>query len=411
MLRALEIGLALVIAAAAVVLAYAVRRWEPVDRDEAGAAASSDPIVVDASEQGVRIALADELVELAGIETAPVQRKVRAEFVEAPASLQFARSRYYRAVARFDGRLSAVHCDVGSEVKAGDVLCMLQSDVVTETKSALLRGLAHYEAASETYDRLVTLRETKLVRQQDLIDARRDLEEAKVAIAAARERLASWGLSAEEIEAVIRRQDLSASIPVRSPINGRVLKLPAVQGQTVKVGDLLAEVADASVLWGEILVEETHVALLHEGQPVTFHPSAAGLSPISGRLFFVTPQVDQRTRKVTVWAELNNEPGLYRAGMFGTARVEVAPARERFFVPATAVQQAEGLTWVFVQGQPGEYELRRVQIGISDGDQVEVRYGLNGTERVVAQGAFFLLAEILRQRPELITPCTEDHGQ
>ncbi len=401
--RILEFVAASAIVAIALVLAYAVRRWEPAGEAAEEADDGGERIAIRNDGQTIRISLTPDLVDLAGIETTDVVQVTRADYVVAPASLQFARGRHYRAVARFDGRVAHVACSVGQAVKPGHVLCVVESDAVTEAKAALLKALAQYEAASETYDRLVTLRETKLVRQQDLIDARKALEQARVAVSSARQLLVSWGLASGDIDAAVAQRDLSPSIPLRSPIRGRVLQVHVVPGQNVKSGQLLAEVADAAVLWAEILVDEPQAGRVAEGQPVSFRSASAEMAPASGRIFFVTPQVDPRTRKVTVWAELDNAAGLYRAGMFGTVRIEVAAPRPRLYVPVDAVQRSGGLVCVFVEIAEGSYELRRVQTGAREGEQVEVRYGLNGNERVVAKGGFFLLAEVARRYPEVVT--------
>ena len=401
--RAAELLVAAGIIAGALFLAYALRRWEPVGEAAEEAAGHGERIGVQRVDGTVRVTLDADLVELAGISTVPVRKALLPSVIRAPASLRFARGAHYRVAARFTARVDVIHRDVGELVRPGELLCTLQSDEVARTKAELLRNLARYEAAAKTLDRLVSLQKTKLIKQQDLIDARRALQEADVAALAARRQLEAWGLAPGEVDRIVGRRDLSAFMPLRSPIQGWVVQVWVMQGETVQPGDPLMEVADASVLWAEIQVTEADSGRIQEGQQVEFNTATSpAWRPINGTVFFVSPSVDERTRKVTVLARLANDDKLYRAGMFGEARIVVERPTERLLVPAEAVLEADGVECVFVQHGQGEYELRVVRAGPRRGDEREIRYGLLGDERVVVQGGFFLLAELLRRQPDWV---------
>jgi RND family efflux transporter MFP subunit len=110
--------------------------------------------------------------------------------------------------------------------------------------------------------------------------------------------------------------------------------------------------------------------------------------PGTGRLVFIGGVVDPDSRTVAVRYEVDNEENLLRVGMFADVMIETDRRENAFVVAEEAVVDDSGETIVYVQTGGESFERRPVQLGIRDGNDVEIRRGLAGGERVVIEGAY-----------------------
>ena len=113
---------------------------------------------------------------------------------------------------------------------------------------------------------------------------------------------------------------------------------------------------------------------------------------------YVVPVVDEATRTAKVRIELGNDHGKLSFGQLVTARLVGDPpngAEPVLAVPRSAIQRVDGRSVVFVKGDSG-FERRIVELGVSTGDQIEVRRGVKAGELVASDGAFLLKSELLR---------------
>lgn len=389
--------MALVFLAAGGGLIWYIRSMEQGQvREEAGDGEGTGIRVV--QENGrVRLVLSREVRELSGITTSKAETRHLARYITLPARLRFAPGSVVKPAAPFRGRVGPIHGQVGKTVAKGEPLLELLSDELVRAKSELRSTLVRREAAAATYDRLVSLRKSQLVPEQDLIDARRSLMEAEAQLERAEETLRGWGVDEEEIQRVRDTGDCSGRLVVRSPINGVVLDIYVVEGQAIMEGDDLAYVADPGRLWAEMLADEVLANRLRPGLPVRFYERHKAEYSAEGVVVFVAPQVDPATRKVRVFAELANESGEYKAEAYGTGAIEVESVRERVLVPASAIQRLGERAVVFVTLNELEFELRYVETGDRFESDTEILRGITAGEEVVVNGAYLLLAELLKQ--------------
>jgi cobalt-zinc-cadmium efflux system membrane fusion protein len=117
-----------------------------------------------------------------------------------------------------------------------------------------------------------------------------------------------------------------------------------------------------------------------------------------GRVDFVGPAMDERTRTVKVRVAAANPDARLRAGMFATVRIFLPGQEEALAVPRAAVLADEGRSFVFVHRE-GEWWVRRpLEPGRAWAGWVEVRGGLAEGDRVAADGAFLLKSDVLRSK-------------
>jgi membrane fusion protein, heavy metal efflux system len=110
----------------------------------------------------------------------------------------------------------------------------------------------------------------------------------------------------------------------------------------------------------------------------------------------VAPEIDPATRTALARVSIANPDGRLRANMVGTASIELGAARATVLVPRVAVQRASGVSFVFVRKAADVFELRRVRLGSSQADTVEVISGLEAGAVVATEGSFLLKTETLK---------------
>jgi multidrug efflux pump subunit AcrA (membrane-fusion protein) len=127
------------------------------------------------------------------------------------------------------------------------------------------------------------------------------------------------------------------------------------------------------------------------GQPVTFRPNVGG-PEAAGRVSHISPEVNARTRRVQVHAEVPNA-GSLRPNTFGTGRIVAAEHPRAVVVPSKAVQSDGQGSLVFVRVSPTTFEARPVRSGLRQGDLVEVS-GVREGEGVVTAGSYLLKSRL-----------------
>jgi Cu(I)/Ag(I) efflux system membrane fusion protein len=154
-------------------------------------------------------------------------------------------------------------------------------------------------------------------------------------VALAREKLILWGLTDAQVDALLASGKPAARVPILAPLGGVVVRKFVVEGQYVQEGDPLFEVADLSRVWVLARVHEHQIGRVAVGQSVEATVPAYPGEAFRGRVAFLEPAVDPRTRTVAVRYDLENPDGRLRPGMYTTVtlRTPVAsmPAfRERY---------------------------------------------------------------------------------
>ena len=249
---------------------------------------------------------------------------------------------------------------------------------------------------------------------QDLIQARQQLARlqeratpsagraAEAALNAARDRLRLLGVPDGEVQAMERVDKPSERARIRTPFGGTVIERLATQGSYVETGSGLYRVADLSTLWVQLDAYESDLPVLKAGQEVSLTVQALPGEIFKGRVTFVDPILDPKTRTARVRIEVKNQDRRLRPGMFVEASVRsdgAAKAAEEapLVIPATAplFTGRRSVVYVEVEGvEAPTYEARVVTLGPRMGELYPVLAGLHDGERVVVHGAFAIDADL-----------------
>lgn len=300
------------------------------------------------------------------------------------------------------GRVTRLSVGVGDRVRRGQVLAEIESAEVGQARADLIAAKARAAAAQLNLRRETDLadRHISSAREKEVAEAQWITESA--ATRAATERLRALGLSPQDISAS-ESGDQGGRLPMRAPIDGVVLARTVTLGQAVERATDAFKIADTKHVWVDLDLYEKDLPRVHVGGQVEIRADAYPSEVFKGRVAYVVPVVEEATRTAKVRVELPNDSGKLSFGQLVTARLVGDPstvATAVLAVPRAAIQRVDGRPVVFVKdgnpGSPGRFERRVVELGVSTGDQVEIRRGVKEGEVLASDGAFLLKSELLR---------------
>lgn len=240
-------------------------------------------------------------------------------------------------------------------------------------------------------DPLLALYAPELVNAQEEYLAARRLGDAAL-MSAARGRLELWGVSPDQIQGLERRGTAERRLVLHAPATGEIAEKMVVNGQSVRAGDNLFLIADRSVLWVNVAVFEMDAQAIRVGTAVELTIDALPGRRYAGRVTFLHPSVDEKTRTLTARVEVRNGDGLLRPGMYATAFA--APAGTAVLsVPLDAVLPTGVRELVFVNRGDGRFVPRAVVTGVRGDSLVEIVRGLKVGDEVVASATYLLDSE------------------
>lgn len=240
-------------------------------------------------------------------------------------------------------------------------------------------------------DSLLALYAPELVSAQEEYLTARRLGDSSL-VAAARRRLELWNIAADQIAALERRGSAERTVLIRAPRGGEIAEKLVIDGQAVRAGDNLFLIADRSVLWVEAAVFEMDAPAVRIGTPVELTVTALPGRRYRGRVSFLNPSVDDKTRTLTARVAVANPDGMLRPGMYATGDVVGGP-RKTLSVPLEAVLPTGERDLVFVNRGDGRFLPREVTVGARGDSLVEIVRGLKPGDEVVASATYLLDSE------------------
>jgi hypothetical protein len=181
---------------------------------------------------------------------------------------------------------------------------------------------------------------------------------------------------------------------VTAPRGGIVVEKMAVEGQMIDPGMKLYRIADLSLVWVQSQIYEQDLAYIKLGQEAEVSLSYLPDRKFSGRVTYIYPTVDEKTRTARVRMEFHN-PGLFlKPGMFAKVKLDSELEASAILVPDSAVLRSGEKNTVFVALDGGKFDPRTVVLGPRSEDGFyKVDSGLKEGESVVMSGQFMMDSE------------------
>ena len=382
---------------------------------------------------GISVTIEPSARRLVGIQTAMSKMGQVTRTIRTIGSIDFDESRLSTISAYIDGRLEKMYADyVGVEVNKGDDLALIYSPQL-------------YSAQTE----FVTSLDSSTSSRFQIGDS--NLQEM------ARENLSELGMTAEQIEELQKSRKPQSRIRIKSPQSGTVIEKTAVEGDYVKTGQKLYRIADLSSVWLMLDLFPDDAATVRFGQQVEAEIQSMPGEVFTGRVAFIDPTVNKRTRTVRVRVEIMNFDGKLRPGDYSTARIivpaiptelvydpalagkyispmhpqvirdepgdcplcdmELVPTSQLGYaakplpqqrvvtVPRDSVLLTGDSGVIYVETEPGRFEIRRVTVGPMNDDEAVIIEGLAAGETVATGGNFLIDSQMqLAGNPSLMDP-------
>ena len=179
---------------------------------------------------------------------------------------------------------------------------------------------------------------------------------------------------------------------VSAPISGVVLARNASVGSVASEGSPLFEIADLSSLWVDLHIFGSDAQHIRPGVPVKVTRMSDGVT-IETTLERVLPGTATASQSTVARATIANADGLWRPGSAVKARITVEQQPAAMVVPLSALQNFRDWDAVFIR-VGDTYEVRPVELGKRDANQVEILSGLKAGDAVVTEQSYLIKADI-----------------
>ncbi len=207
-------------------------------------------------------------------------------------------------------------------------------------------------------------------------------------------KLKYWDVSPEQIAELEKTGQAKKTLSVSAPRDGIVVEKMVVEGQMVDAGMKLYRIADLSTVWVQAQVYEQDLGFIKLGQESLVSLSYLPDRKFRGRVTYIYPTVDEKTRTAKVRMEFHNPGFFLKPGMFATVEIESEIEADSVLVPDMAVLRSGEKNTVFIALDGGRFEPRAVTLGArSENYTYQVLGGLEEGERVVTSGQFMLDSE------------------
>lgn len=320
------------------------------------------------------VSLSPTQMLMANVATVRVERKPLAKEITAVGIVQYDQARQAKVTAWVAGRIERLYVNsVGAWVsRVKPVAEVYSPDLVS---------------AQQEY--LLALKSREQFRNSPIQSIAQGGEGL---VASARLRLKLMGVKDEQIAALEKGGEPNIKLHIYTPLSGIVIEKIVQQGQYVNVGDVLFNIADLSTVWVEVEVYENDFPFIKVGQNADIVSQSYPGRTLTGRVSFIYPFLDPKTRTVKVRVEMPNPGGKLKPDMFVNATVKV-PLGDSLVVPISALIDTGTRQVVWVEIKQGVFEPRDVKVGAREGDSIQVLAGLKPGEVVASSGGYLIDSE------------------
>lgn len=211
-------------------------------------------------------------------------------------------------------------------------------------------------------------------------------------VESARKRLRLWDIPESAIQELERSGTPTKTISIQSPVSGVVTMKSVVEGARISPMDAPFEITDLSSVWVLADIYEAELSQVRVGMTATLTLTAFPGRSFQGRVYFLEPVLDPKTRTTKVRIIFANPSGELRPELFGDVLLKSA-SRKGLLVPSDAVLDAGIRKVVFVEESENRFTPREVKVGVATGGMVEILSGLEKGEKVASGAAFLLDSE------------------
>lgn len=294
---------------------------------------------------------------------------------------------------QISGIITEILKEAGETVQEGEVIAKVKvipdMGSLSAAQSRLRLAEINRKQAQTDYNREKTLFDKGLVAADEYDKIAQALRQAREEVDAAQDNL-------EVVRDGVSKSNASASSTlIRSTITGLILDIPVKVGNSVILantfndGTTIATVANMNDLIFRGNIDETEVGRLSTGMTMKITIGALQDLKFDARLEYIAPKATDQNGanqfEIKAAVNLPSNATNIRSGYSANAEIVLAEAKNVLAVQESAIEFDGDDTYVYVikgEGDKQTYERRKVQTGISDGINIEIRSGVKPNERI-----------------------------
>lgn len=326
-----------------------------------------------------------ETARTIGLKVEPATPRVVDRILSFDGALDVPPQQRTTASSQLSGKLVNIRVDRGQSVKAGEVLAEIASLELQDIQLELLRNHLDSELWSGTLARLRSVSDS--VPRRQVLETEGRVRTLETKSANLRQKLLTLGLTAPQIDQVLKTKRVLEAFPVRAPIAGAVVDFDRMLGQVVRADESLFEIHDMSQVRVQAFVGERDSSRVQVGQTARVRLVAHPDLHLEGKVTRLGPVVGADSRTQAAWIEFQQPPSVSLQHNMA-ARVTLTTDRpaSSLAVPLNAVVRDGLRSFVFVQKTDGTFDRRRVELGRADDRFVEIKSGLTSGETIATSG-------------------------
>ncbi len=333
-------------------------------------------------------------VQNIGLRTAVVERRDLQRTIRAVGRVAYDERRVAHVHTKVQGWVERLFVDyVGQEVRRGQPLLEIYSPELVATQEELVVAARYRDVTAKSPF-------------EDVVDGGQALFEAT------RRRMELWDVPARDIERLLRTGEIEKTLTLDAPTGGVVTELGVRAGMEVKPNENLYTIADLSRVWVLAEIYEFELPWIELGLEGEVELNSRPGERFAGRVTYVSPFLDPKTRTAQIRLELENPEGRLKPEMFGNATIRGSARAGVVAIPSDAVIRSGRRSLVVLSTGGGRFEPREVELGIDSGEGwTEVTRGLAPGEEIVVSSQFLIDSESrLREAARKLLGSPEDAG-
>ncbi len=325
---------------------------------------------------GSKLTIDPVVVQNIGVRTARVEIKRLKRDIRTVGHVDYNEEKLFRVNTKFSGWVEKLYVDeTGQLIDKGIPMLEIYSPELVSTQE-------EYLLAYQNVQKL------KNKAREDIYRSALDLLEA------AKRRLRLWDITDDQIRRLEESGEVVKTMTIYSPQSGFVLQKNVEEGMYVKAGLDLFRVADLSSVWVYAHLFEYEVPWVSEGDEVEMESPYIPGKRFKGRVDYIYPYMDAKTRDVKVRIEVDNPGFMLKPQMYVNVYFKHEMTKETPVVPSEAIIRTGRRNLVFIALGNGQFEPREIILGVEgENGEYQVLAGLKGGEEVVTSAQFLLDSE------------------
>lgn len=333
------------------------------------------PVYEDEVGAGKGIRISPTMAQNIGVKTDIVKKRSLTREIRTVGRLTYDERKVTHIHTKYEGWIEKLHVDfTGQEVNKDDLLVEIYSPELVSTQEELLLALKYNQI----------LKDNPFT---EISQGSKDL------LASTRRRLELFDVPHHQIEELIQNQKITKTMHIHSPDLGFVIKKDALQGMYVKPGMSLYTIADLSNIWVLADIYEYELPWIKIGQPVEMNLAYFPGKKFTGKITFIDPFLEPKTRTIKVRMEFDNPDWELKPDMYANVTLKSVIEKSTVAVLEEAVIRSGEKDIVLVLNKGGGFESREVILGAQAGNYYQVLKGLKAGEEVVTSSGFLIDSE------------------